>query len=60
MKTIYVICGWTIILAGLVKAGDLAINGATIPAYILAGVAMILAGFLVTLENGKAMAEPDE
>lgn len=51
MKTIYIICGWTIILAGLFKAGELAINGATIPAYIMVGVAMILAGFLVTLEN---------
>lgn len=51
MKTIYIICGWTIILAGLIKAGELAINGATITAYIMAGVSMILAGFLVTLEN---------
>lgn len=54
MKIIYIICGWTFILAGLLKAGELALHGDTLSAYMLAGLAMIMAGFLVTLENKGA------
>lgn len=51
MRTLYVICGWTFILSALIHAGELAVKGSIVPAYIIAIIAFISAGFLVSFES---------
>lgn len=60
MRTIYVICGWTLILAGLLHAGELAVAGSVLAAYAIAILSFIAAGFLVSMENGKEIDEVEK
>lgn len=57
MRTIYVICGWTLILAGLLHAGELAVAGSVLPSYVIAILSFIAAGFLVSMENDNERNE---